>query len=154
MGAGITFRNASGAHSAGVTLIELAIVVVVLAIIVAIAVPSYRLHVVRAQRADARAALLRVQAAQEKFLVQHGRYTADLESTPSAGGLGLQSTSERGLYSLRVVLNANGYMASASATATGSAARDSHCAAFSLNESGARTAQDQGGVDRSVECWR
>jgi type IV pilus assembly protein PilE len=149
----MTFERA-GTRSRGVTLIELAIVVVVLAIIVAIAVPSYRLHVLRAQRSDARAALLRIQAEQEKFLVQHGRYTANLESAPAAGGLGLAAASDRGLYSLRVDLTANGYVARATAAPMASSARDTHCSVFTLNESGTRTALDQSGVDRSGECWR
>jgi type IV pilus assembly protein PilE len=138
----------------GMTLIELAIVIVVVAIIVAIAVPSYRLHVLRSQREDARAALLRIQAAQEKFLIQHGRYTADLVSPPAAGGLGLQTTSEHALYSLDVALTATGYVARATAAATGAQSKDPHCAVFSLNEAGTRKALDTSGADRTAECWR
>ena len=138
----------------GVTLIELAIAIIVVAVIAAIAVPSYRLHVLRTQREDARAALLRIQAAQEKFLIQKGRYTADLANPPAAGGLGLHATSEHGLYSLDVVLTATGYVARASAAATGAQNKDPHCAVFSLNEAGTRKALDSSGADRTTECWR
>jgi type IV pilus assembly protein PilE len=138
----------------GVTLIELAIVIIVVAVIAAIAVPSYRLHILRSQREDARAALLRIQAAQEKFLILKGRYTADLVNAPAAGGLGLQTSSEHGLYSLEVALTATGYIARASAAAAGAQNKDPHCAVFSLNEAGTRRALDSSGADRTAECWR
>src|SRR6185369_10627239 len=87
----------------GVTLVELLTVVTVLGILAAIAVPSYRRYLIRAQRSDATTALLRVQSAEEKYFLQFGAYTTDLTSKPSSGGLGLvSSNSERGFYALAV----------------------------------------------------
>ena len=84
----------------GVTLIELLIVIVVIGILAAIAVPSYRNYVLRAQRTDAMSALLRVAAAQEKFYLQNNTYADDdaLADDPPAG-LGISST-ENGWYDL------------------------------------------------------
>jgi type IV pilus assembly protein PilE len=138
----------------GVTLIELMIAVVVISILAAIAVPAYRLHLVRTQRADATQALLRVQAAQEKSLVRNGRYTADLSSVPDAGGLGLQRMSEHGFYELTVTLTRVGYVATASAIAMEGRPDDGHCRTFTINETGHRSAVDSSGTDRSAECWR
>jgi type IV pilus assembly protein PilE len=138
----------------GVTLIELMIAVVVISVLAAIAVPAYRLHLVRAQRSDATEALLRIQAAQEKSLVRNGRYTADLVSPPDTGGLGLQRTSERGFYKLNVTLTRAGYVATASAIAVEGGREDGHCRTFTINETGRRSAVDRSGTDRSAECWR
>ena len=79
----------------GFTLIELMIAVVVIAILAAIAVPSYRSYVLRAQRTDATSALLRVRNAQDKFFLQNRRYMDPAGVT--AGGL---DASERGYYTI------------------------------------------------------
>ena len=80
----------------GVTLIELMTVMVVIGILTAIAVPSYRRYLIRAQRSDASTALLRVQTSEEKFYLQKGAYTLDLTSAPKDGGLGIGATSGAG----------------------------------------------------------
>ncbi len=81
----------------GVTLIELLTVMVVMAIIASIAIPSYRRYLLRAQRTDAKTALLQVQTAEEKFLLQNNTYTADVTGAPGAGGLGLHGGIGKGV---------------------------------------------------------
>ena len=83
-------------HS-GVTLIELMIVIVVLAILGGISVSTYRRYTLRANRTDATTMLLRTQVAQEKFFLQQNRYATsdELTTAPPAGlGLGLGSAGE------------------------------------------------------------
>lgn len=53
-------------REAGVTLIELLIVLVIVAVLTGIAYPAYTGHLKRSHRADARAELLRMQMAVEK----------------------------------------------------------------------------------------
>jgi type IV pilus assembly protein PilE len=138
----------------GVTLIELITVVTILAILASIAVPSYRRYVLRAQRTDATTALLRIQSGEEKFLVQNGKYTESLNTAAAAGGLGLPSTSEQGLYNLDVKLTATGYTATATVITTKGQKDDKTCQTFTVNEAGTRKALDSGSADRTVECWR
>ena len=59
---------------AGVTLLELMAVVVVIGILGMIALPSYRQYVMRAQRTDAKTALLQLQTNQERFYLSNRRY--------------------------------------------------------------------------------
>jgi len=55
----------------GITLIELMIVIVILGILAAVAYPNYREFAARAKRTEARAALLEIAAAQERFYLQN-----------------------------------------------------------------------------------
>src|SRR5574343_135853 len=62
----------------GVTLIELMLVVVVVAILAAIALPSYQQYVLKGRRAEAIAALNAVQQAQERYRANSPSYAATL----------------------------------------------------------------------------
>jgi type IV pilus assembly protein PilE len=143
----------------GVTLIELLTVMVVLAIIASIAIPSYRRYMLRAQRTDAKAALLQVQTAEEKFLLQNNTYTANVTGAPSAGGLGLTGASEKGFYTVTVALTvvngAPGYTITAvPAAVTGGQQDDTDCATFTLNEQGTRTGLNSSSADNTAACWK
>jgi type IV pilus assembly protein PilE len=138
----------------GVTLIELLTVVVIIAILSSIAIPSYRRYLLRSQRTDATTALLRIQSNQEKYLVQNGKYTKDLVAKPQDGGLGLYTVSEQGLYDLDVQFTGSGYTASATVKTDKGQKDDKTCKTFTVNEVGTRTAVDTGGTDHTVECWR
>jgi type IV pilus assembly protein PilE len=62
----------------GMTLIELMIVVVVVAVLAAIALPNYREFSARARRAEAKAALLQVATNQERVYLHSNSYTTDM----------------------------------------------------------------------------
>ncbi len=143
----------------GVTLIELMIVVVILAIIASIAVPSYRSYLLRAQRSDATAALLRVRTAQEKFFLQNNVYADDAElSVAPPNGLGIDATTEHGHYQLNLETpdpDRPGIVSfRVTATATGGQTDDGACRTFTVNDQGERTASDSGGTDNTAKCWR
>ena len=63
----------------GFTLIELMIVVAVIALIVAIAYPSYLEHVTRSKRAQAQAALMKAVQLQERFYTVNGTYATNAQ---------------------------------------------------------------------------
>ena len=65
-------QNESGQR--GFTLIELMIVVAIVAILAAIAYPSYQDSVLKGRRAEARTALLELMQQQERYLTQRGTY--------------------------------------------------------------------------------
>lgn len=71
----------------GFTLIELMIVVVILAILFGIAIPSYKDYVRKAARAQAKAKILDIAQAEERYFTNHGTYLAfSYASPPSATG--------------------------------------------------------------------
>ncbi len=61
----------------GFTLIELMIVVVIVAILASIALPSYQEQVRKSRRADAKAALMELSGFMERFYAANGRYDQD-----------------------------------------------------------------------------
>jgi type IV pilus assembly protein PilE len=68
----------------GFTLVELMITVVVLAVLVGIAVPSYRQYVVRSKRVAAQAAMMDIANREQQFLIANRAY-ADKATLASSG---------------------------------------------------------------------
>ena len=64
----------------GFTLMELMITLAIVALLAAIAVPSYREYIIRSNRIDATSALLKIAAAQEKFFLQNNSYATNESS--------------------------------------------------------------------------
>ena len=140
----------------GVTLLELLTVIMVLGILAAIAIPTYRSYLIRAQRSDATSALLRVAAAQEKFYLQNNRYATDdeLDKGPP-DGLGIDG-SEHGYYQLSLddgVDNTLAFTATAIPVAGGAQATDKDCTSFSIDQAGKRGALKTA-TDNTPICWR
>lgn len=142
---------------AGITLLELMIVVVVVAVLSAIAVPNYRQYTMRAHRTEAKSALLRLATNQERFYLQNNRYSCDPVALGFAG-----SSSEHGVYDIAIVsstpcVNAQDWVATATPAPGGGTngvnmADDTECTAFTLTSSGARTATP-GANGANGRCW-
>jgi type IV pilus assembly protein PilE len=112
------------------TLIELMVIVAVVAILGAVALPSYMDSVRKGRRSEAVAALTQVQQAQERWRANNAAYTTSLTAAPTdtPPGLGLPSTSSGGLYTISIdAANAAGYTLSATAVTGTSQANDSNC---------------------------
>lgn len=134
----------------GMTLVELIVVLVIIGILAAVAIPSYTRYVIRSQRADATAALLALATAQEKFYLQCNTYaTAIADATSCADGeLTFSQTSERGWYDLSIeAASATDFRVRAEPVAGGPQARDAQCTFFEVNGRGVRTASGD-------TCWR
>jgi type IV pilus assembly protein PilE len=136
----------------GLTLLELLIVVAIVGVLGLVAIPSYRQFTLRAQRTDAKTALLRLRTNQERFYLTHKRYagTADL----GALGFGSPPLSERGAYALTVPIATTAtYTAVATPTAGGAfdMTRDGDCTAFTITAEGLRGAT--GAPDADARCW-
>jgi type IV pilus assembly protein PilE len=139
----------------GFTVAELLVALLVVAVLVAVAVPGYRAHVTRTQRTDATAALARVQAAQERHFLEYNRYAASLASAPPSG-LGLPATSEAGFYDVALETGDDGWTFRVVARPRNGKgpADDDRCRELSIDQAGMRGARDSTGKDTSEACWR
>ena len=94
-------------QASGFTLIELMIVVAVIGVLAAIALPSYRSYIVRAARVEAQAELLELASLQEKIFLNSTGYSVSVSAAyngTAAGGLGRTSgLTKDGRYTLSVV---------------------------------------------------
>ncbi len=142
----------------GVTLIELIIVMIIVGVLAAVAIPSYRNYVIRSQRADAKDALLALATAQEKFYLQCNTYAADIAGAPDCAAGELQGTdvSKNGWYDLDIPtpMSTTTYTVTATAAAGGNQFQDEACRTFRVTDRGIRTAANSGNADNTAECWR
>ncbi len=139
--------DAAGRHrrARGVTLIELMVVVVVIALLGAVALPSYRNSVRKAHRAEAKSALTATAQQLERFYTERSAYNA----TGVAALVPAQS--ENGYYALALPA-ANLTATEFRLTATPQGAQsDDACGTFTLDQAGTRGVT--GGSLAAAECW-
>ncbi|MEO8673385.1 MAG: type IV pilin protein [Tahibacter sp.] len=145
--------------STGFTLIELVITVAILAIIVALALPSYTNYMFRIRRADAKDLILRIAAAQERTYTNYNRY-ANTVTGAAPGGLGFSAggdSTKDGTYTVAIeAIGAPGTPLAApfqtyqlSATPTGIQAPDK-CKVLSVDSTGKK---DKTGDETNGKCW-
>ncbi len=143
---------------AGFTLIELMIAVVVIGILAAIAYPSYQDYIYRARRSDAKAGLLSLQQAQEKFRANCIEYADNIvtagnrvcDTVTPTYSVEHSSTSPDGHYNLTTAGTATTY--TLTATYTGVQTGDTDCKTLSLDQAGNKTATDSTDT-ATTGCW-
>lgn len=141
---------------AGVTLLELMIVVAIVAIISAFAYPSYQRYVVNTKRTAATATLLQIADRQQQFFMDNKRYAAALTDLGFGAdplfvaddGRPVAAGDANAVYTLSLAnISATTYTALA-APLGGQLERDAKCGSLTLNQAAARDAL--GGGD---DCW-
>lgn len=139
-------------RTSGFTLIELMIAAVIVALLAAVALPSYRQYVTTAARGQAKATLLNTVQLQERYFTNNNTYLAI--AAAAAGGL-IQSYSGSDFgsrkYDITVTAGATGDIkTSFTATATPSNGfADSSCGVLTIDNLGAKTSAS-GTV---ASCW-
>lgn len=146
--------------SQGFTLIELMIVIVIVAIITSIAVPSYQDQMLRTRRTDATEALLSIAALQERYYLQNNVY-ADVDdnlwNADTAQGFYTISMAENlvcpGTDASELDPPLRCFILQARPAAGSPQSQDTECAVIQIDSAGRRLAFDSEGNQQIAECW-
>lgn len=151
----------------GFTLVELMIAVVVVALLAAIALPSFMDSIRKGRRSEGIAALMAVQQAQERWRANRPTYSASVDNASSDAvvpGLGLPGTTPTGYYAISVQAPpepwtwATGYEARAVAVA-GSQLADGDCKVLAVRMQGGNLTYGSGASADAMlwpdagRCW-
>lgn len=154
----VTHKYRGRAPSAGFTLIELMVTIVIATILLSIAIPSYQAQIRKSRRTEARNALLDLAAREERYFSTANAYSqtpADLGYT----AFGAANPIGSGYYYLTVTATAAAPATNQlatytlTATATGTQVNDTSCRTFTVNQLGQQSSQDGSTNDTTTTCW-
>lgn len=137
----------------GFTLIEIVIVVAIIGLLAAIAIPSYQNQIRKTRRSDGHAALTNIAQRLERCYTVNGAYNVaagcDVLSAANTLATGF-TTSPEGNYSISIANTATTYTLTATPAGVQARAGDAGCGNLSLNHQGQRGATGSEGV---AGCW-
>ncbi|GAB4036676.1 MAG: hypothetical protein Fur0014_03540 [Rubrivivax sp.] len=144
-------RRAPHPSNRGFTLTEMLIAMLIVAILGAIAIPSFNDSIRKGRRSDAMTAIAAVQQAQERWRGSRPAYSSSLTE------LGFSSSSPSGYYTLTLGglggagdEYGNGYIVTATANTGTSQAADTDCARMSVRMQGGTLAYAGGSADGAL----
>lgn len=136
----VRLRRASARAQAGFTLVELVVVMAIVGILAAVAIPMYQSQVQRGHRASAQAVLLDAATRQRQFLIDQRAYASTLTEL----GLTVPATlSSRYVVTVEAQASATPPTFKVLATPAGTQTSDK-CSVLSVDQAGARL---------PASCW-
>lgn len=152
--------------TAGFTLIELMITLLIASILLAIAIPTYRHEIQESRRTDAKTALLDLAGREQRyFSVQNSFTTSFVNLGYASSGNPSSVTVGSGYYSISVSvpaaapdpqaanIAAPSFSFTATPVAGTSQASDTACGTFEVDSTGYQAAQNSSSTDDTAVCW-
>jgi type IV pilus assembly protein PilE len=143
-------------NQAGLTLVEVLIVVVILGILTTLAFPAWQSTVQQSRRADAQTAAISIQMAQENFRGNCPFYAQNLGTSNTCGAnagastVNARAVSNEGHYAMSIQANsASGNAYTIVATPQGDQAADTACSPMTLTVN----TTNPGGLRAPAACW-
>lgn len=130
----------------GFTLVELMIVVAVVTVLAAVALPSYNDYMQRGRRADARAGLQQAAMWFERAMTANGVYPTAAQFPASLAAVPSNT------YAIGVVVNGGQTTYTLTATPQNAQAAD-RCGSFTLTNVGVRSVTGNTAPWDAVQCW-
>lgn len=135
-------------RSAGFTLIELMVVVVIATILAMIAIPSYNAQMRESRRTEARTALLELSAREERYFATNAAYSSTPASLGYTGAFPQDVGS--GYYEIDVAIGTPATTFTATAAPQGTQGTDG-CGTFQIDNTGNQTVT---GSTPAGTCWQ
>ena len=140
----------------GMTLIELMVVVAIVAIVFALAFPSYERYVVRTKRAVAQNALLQVADRQQQFFMDNKQFAANLTNlgfnanpfVVDDEGSATVAADGGAVYSVTLSNVTQTTWTATAAPLHGQLSRDTDCGSLSITQAGTKASSGGG-----ANCW-
>jgi type IV pilus assembly protein PilE len=139
--------------SRGFSLIEVMITVVIVAVLAAIAYPSYTNHLRKGARAEAKVRLSQIAQLQERHFTEKNTYSDNLATLlgfTSGTTIWSNSNNTTSGYQITVTVPTGAQSFTLSATPQGSQTADSRCGTLKLLSTGKKEITGSGNV---AECW-
>jgi len=133
----VTMTGAPGRRAKGFTLIELMVVVAVVAILVAVAVPAYQEQVRKSRRGQAQADLVELAQRAERFHTVNNSYEDFWDSVPAAHKVSPRDGGNA-FYNLDAEAAANTFELTA-VPISGTAQASDRCGTMTINQAGVKT---------------
>jgi len=141
----------------GFTIIEVLVVVAILGILAAIAIPAYTKYVTNARRADGKSALVAAAQAMERYYTNNYAYTNATIGPHDTDTI--YEKSDSGYYILSFTTNGvnpdmNRYEIQAVVDPNGKQAGDTLCKTMTINQLGVKEAENDQNADTTDDCWK
>ncbi|MFV2055066.1 MAG: type IV pilin protein [Thiohalomonadales bacterium] len=132
----------------GFTLVELLVVVSIVGIISVFAVPAYLQQIRKANRAEAKAALMNGSQLMERCFTEFTAYThANCPTTADLDSMG------NNFFTYTIAATTSTFTLTADANAAKNQDKDTDCVQFSISNTGLRTAKNSLNTNTTGKCW-